>query len=306
MILSGTTFQWPIQPQSASTASAVAAAAAAAAVANGTMSHPAASSAYMNMWHTAFLRHHIHRIVSPPLSSSSSSTDLSSSLNGGGNPAPSSHESGAATDKSFKWRHKTSLTTDESYWWRHKSHSKKIIRKIRRLIFLVTKKIVQKELDQMMTSREFLFRCMTSPRIKCVFCCQSCNSKKNHFDCQNLKPKSLPCIRILETLIRKMTIIIINYNWLFVLSCDNNLCHHFFGLQQKNIKWSHLRLIIMKVLNFSWPSEKQTNVLWFNYFDVFFCIMTDFEMVQCIHSYFNFSWKKKLFEKNWFYEVHQI
>ena len=49
MILSGTTFQWPIQPQSASTASAVAAAAAAAAVANGTMSHPAASSAYMNM-----------------------------------------------------------------------------------------------------------------------------------------------------------------------------------------------------------------------------------------------------------------
>ncbi len=149
----------------------------------------------------------------------------------------------------------------------------------------------------MMTSREFLFRCMTSPRIKCVFCCQSCNSKKNHFDCQNLKPKSLPCIRILETLIRKMTIIIINYNWLFVLSCDNNLCHHFFGLQQKNIKWSHLRLIIMKVLNFSWPSEKQTNVLWFNYFEVFFCIMTDFEMVQCIHSYFNFSWKKNFLKK---------
>ena len=50
MILSGATFQWPLQPPSASTASAVAAAAAAAAVANGSMAaHPAASSAYMSM-----------------------------------------------------------------------------------------------------------------------------------------------------------------------------------------------------------------------------------------------------------------
>jgi nuclear receptor subfamily 2 group F protein 3 len=49
MILSGATFQWPLQSQSANTASAVAAAAAAAAVANGSMSHPAASSAYMSM-----------------------------------------------------------------------------------------------------------------------------------------------------------------------------------------------------------------------------------------------------------------
>jgi hypothetical protein len=43
MILSGATFQWPLQPPAAS-----AVAAAAAAVANGSMTHPA-SSAYMSM-----------------------------------------------------------------------------------------------------------------------------------------------------------------------------------------------------------------------------------------------------------------
>ena len=93
MILSGTTFQWPLQPQSAI-------AAAAAAAVNGSMSHPAASNAYMSMWHTAFLRHHIHRIVSPPLSSSSSSTDLSS-LQGTMSASMDSAANGA-TEKSFK------------------------------------------------------------------------------------------------------------------------------------------------------------------------------------------------------------